>query len=126
MSRQTEEWIGATDDSRPPPRVFLRIFLKHDGRCACGCNRKIAPGEHWQLDHIVALINGGENRETNLQPLLTEHHANKTKADVAQKSQTYRKRLSHHGIRAKSSRPMPGSRASGWKRKLDGTVERRE
>jgi hypothetical protein len=30
----------------------------------------------------------------------------------------------NYGLK-KSSRPMPGSKKSGWKRKLDGTVERR-
>lgn len=66
MSRQTDEWIGKTDDTKPPPRVYLRRFLKFDGRCQCGCGRLIRPTEQWQLDHAIALINGGENRESNL------------------------------------------------------------
>lgn len=112
MSREVEEWIGATDDTKAPPRVHLRIFLKADGRCSC-CNRRIGPTEQWQLDHIVALINGGENRESNLQPLLTEHHLAKTRKDVAEKALTYRKRVKHLGIR-RAGRTIPG-------RKFDGT-----
>lgn len=112
MSRQTAFWFGLTDDAKPPPRVYLRVFVKFDGKCQCGCNRKIAPGEHWQLDHVVALINGGSNSESNLQPLITEHHKNKTRADMAEKSRTYRKRAKHLGIK-RSGRTIPGRRFSG-------------
>jgi hypothetical protein len=35
-----------------------------------------------------------------------------------------RVRKRHLGI-VKRTRPIPGSRASGWKRKVNGTVERR-
>lgn len=113
MSRVTELWIGKTDDSRPPPRVTLRVFLRFNGTCQCGCTRKIRPGEAWQLDHVDALINGGRNDESNLQPLLVEHHRNKTRADVAQKAATYRKRSKHIGIK-RAGRTIPG-------RKFDGT-----
>lgn len=91
-------WVANTDDDPIPPRVKLRIFEKFDGRCAC-CGRKIRAGERWELDHIVALINGGAHEEANLQPLLTEHHKNKTKADIAQKSKSYEKRRKHVGVR---------------------------
>jgi hypothetical protein len=37
-------------------------------------------GDKWQLDHIVALINGGEHRESNLAPILDAEHKAKTKA----------------------------------------------
>ena len=44
------------------------------------------PGEKWQADHKIALINGGENRESNLFPALIGPHKEKTKADVAEKA----------------------------------------
>jgi hypothetical protein len=50
-------------------------------------------------------------------------HAKKTKADVAEKAIVARKRQKHLGIR-KPSR-FPGSRDSGWKKKMDGSVVRR-
>lgn len=65
MSRTVEEWVGRSDDSVAPPRVQLRVLLKFDGICQCGCGQKIWP-DKWQLDHALALINGGENRESNL------------------------------------------------------------
>ena len=124
MTRAVTEWIGRSDDAKIPDRVLLRVFLAFDGRCQCGCGRRIVSGERWQCDHKVALINGGKHRESNLQPVLTEHHKNKTRDDVAIKAKTYRKRKAHYGIR-KSRNPMPGSRASGWRRRMDGRVERR-
>lgn len=113
MSRALPEWIGRTPDSTVPPRVRLRIFLRYDGCCQCGCNRLIRPGEAWDLEDTIAIINGGERRESNLKPWLAEHHKNKTKVDVAEKSRVYRKRASHHGL--KKPRTI-----RTW-RKFDGT-----
>src|SRR5579864_7834527 len=83
--RSLPEW-SAPPDTPVPPRVRLRVFDRYTGRCQCGCRRKIAAGEAWQCDHIVALINGGENRENNLHPLLVAHHADKSLADIAEKA----------------------------------------
>ena len=47
---------------------------------------------HWEV------INGGERRESNLKPWLSEHHPKKTAADVAEKSRVYRKRAKHLGV----------------------------
>lgn len=96
--RRVPEWIGKTDDAKVPPRVRLRVFLDHEGRCWLS-GRKIAPGEPWDLDHKVALINGGEHRENNLAPALKDKHREKTRADVAEKSAVYRKASKHAGIR---------------------------
>jgi 5-methylcytosine-specific restriction protein A len=97
MSRRVSEWIGKTDDSRPPPHVRLRIFETHGGRCHFS-GRRIMPGEHWDCDHVKALINGGENRESNMAPILRgKPHKEKTASDVAEKSRVYRKRAKHIG-----------------------------
>jgi hypothetical protein len=98
MSRSVPEWIGKSSDSAVPPRVRLRIFLRYDGRCQCGCNRPIRPGEAWECEDTIALVNGGERRESNLKPWLAEHHKNKTRADVAEKSRVYRKAAKHYGV----------------------------
>lgn len=96
-SRALPEWIGATPDTPAPPRVRLRVFEAYGGRCYLS-GRKIMPGDAWELDHIKALTNGGENRETNLAPALKEKHREKTAEDVALKSKTYRQRAKHLGI----------------------------
>lgn len=100
MSRTVPEWIGKTPDSAIPPRVRLRIFEREDGRCHIS-GRKIGPGDEWDLDHGVALCNGGEHRESNLFPALRDKHREKTKADVALKSKSARIRKKHYGIKTK-------------------------
>lgn len=124
MPRKTEEWIGKTPDEKIPPRVRLRVFDKDKGRCTCGCGRQIVPGEKWQTDHTIAVINGGENRENNLRTLLEDHHKEKTAEDVAEKSLIYKLRRKNLGIKKKSR--FPGSRDSGWKKKMSGKVVRRD
>lgn len=122
MPRSVPEWIGKSADSAVPPRVRLRVFLRYEGRCQCGCNRMIRPGEAWECEDTIALINGGERRESNLKPWLKGHQKEKTALDVAAKSMVYRKAAAHLGIKLRKSRPMPGSRASRFKRKLTGEV----
>lgn len=120
MSRSIPEWIGKTDDTPVPPRVRVRVFTQYGGRCQCGCNQIIRPGERWDLEDTKALINGGENRESNKKPWLTEHHRGKTRADVAEKSMVYRKRAKHLGVRKRST--FACSRDSKFKKKIDGSV----
>jgi 5-methylcytosine-specific restriction endonuclease McrA len=55
------------------------------------------------LDHKVALINGGEHRESNLFPALKDKHRAKTADDVAEKSKTYRMGAKHRGLWPKGS-----------------------
>ena len=97
MSRAVEEWIGKTDDTPIPPRVKLRVFELHGGVCHLS-GRKIRAGEPWDCDHVKALINGGENRESNLAPALRDKHRLKTAEDVAEKAVVARKRTKHLGI----------------------------
>jgi 5-methylcytosine-specific restriction protein A len=123
MVRQVPEWIGKTDDAPIPARVRLRVFDRYDGRCSIS-GRKINAGDNWHVDHIVALSCGGRHCESNLAPSLVKPHKLKTRADVTLKSTIYRKRCRHLGLK-KSKRPLPGSRASGWKKCLDGRVIKR-
>lgn len=126
MPRDVPEWIGKTDDTPAPPRVKARIVLAQGGICACGCGVKLgAAGERIEFDHEVALINGGENRETNLRALRRPCHTPKTKADVAEKAKVARVRNKNLGLhRPKST--LPGSKGSKWKRRIDGTTVRRD
>lgn len=121
--RSVAEWIGKRNEP-VPRRVRARVFEQHEGRCM-KCTRKIVPGEGWICDHILALINGGENRESNLQPLCSWCNKVKTGEDVAVKSKIARIKAAHLGVKAKG-RPMPGSKASKFKRKINGTVVLRE
>lgn len=94
MSRAVPEWIGRAPDTKVPDRVRVRIFDREGGRCWIS-GRKIMPGDAWDLDHKVALINGGEHRESNLFPALRDKHRAKTAEDVAEKAKTYAVRARH-------------------------------
>jgi len=100
MSRSTPEWIAKHDDQAIPPRVRLRVFERHGGICHLS-GRKIMPGEARHCDHLTALINGGEHRESNLRPALQKFHRAKTAEDVKEKAITARKRMMNLGIKPK-------------------------
>lgn len=122
MTRAVAEWVAKNDDAAIPSRVQLRVYMKSNGNCAL-CGRTLRPG-HWACDHITALINGGQHRESNLQALcISPCHSDKTRHDVAEKSATYRVRLKETGIK-KPGNPIPGSKASGIRKRMNGDVER--
>ena len=103
--RAVPEWIGSSPDAAVPARVRLRVFERHGGKCHL-TGRKIMAGDPWDLDHIKALCNGGEHRESNLAPALRDKHREKTAEDVAEKSKTYRMRAKHLGIWPKPKRKL--------------------
>jgi 5-methylcytosine-specific restriction endonuclease McrA len=115
MKRSVPEWIAKKPDAPIPPRVRLRVFEAHEGRCHLS-GRIIRAGEAWDCDHVIALVNGGEHREANLAPALRDLHRVKTASDVAEKSRVSRKRQKHLGIK----RPRT---ITAW-RKFDGTIVR--
>lgn len=125
MTRAIPEWIGETPDSPIPVRVKMRIFEKHGGKCYLS-GRKIMPGDAYDFDHIVALVNwtgeGHGNRESNIAPALRDKHKAKTAQDVAIKSEARRVKSKHLGIKQKGKHVIPGSKGSRWKKKLDGSV----
>jgi len=114
MARKVKEWIGKTDDTMPPPSVRLRIFEQHGGRRRL-TGKKILAGDKWDLDHIVPLADGGENRERNLAPVLHFAHQQKTTKENKARAKAKRNMTKHFGM----TRQKPKSR---FKRRLDGTV----
>lgn len=122
--RSTAEWICKTDDDAIPQRVKVRVFWSHKGFCA-KCTRILLPGK-WACDHIVALANGGQHRESNLQPLcISPCHSAKTKADVALKSKNYRVNAKHLGIRKPSRMQSAGFRKAAPQRTASRPLERK-
>lgn len=120
--RAVPEWIAKHDDQKVPPRVRLRIFERENGICHLS-GRKIMPGDLWDLDHGVALCNGGEHRETNLFPALRDKHREKTAEDVAIKAKTYAVRSKHVGIKKRSG--FATNKNGAFKKRMDGSVVRR-
>ncbi len=124
IGRSVEEWVGASPDSKIPDRVKLRIWEREGGRCWL-TGRKIMPGDAYDFDHKIALCNGGTHSESNLAPALRDKHREKTAQDVKERAKVDRIRKKALGLAKPKGRPMPGSRASGIKKRMDGTVVRR-
>jgi 5-methylcytosine-specific restriction endonuclease McrA len=91
------------------------VYDRHFGLCAW-CGYPIYTGD-LEVDHILALINGGENRESNLHPLHRGCHKAKTAADVEVKARIYRKRKRH--LLRRRTRSI-----TAW-RQFDGTIVRK-
>jgi 5-methylcytosine-specific restriction enzyme A len=112
--RSVSEWIGATPDSVPPDYVKLRIFERHNGFCHIA-KRKIRGGEPWDVEHVTALRDGGENRESNMAPALRDKHREKTAAENSERAITNTKKAKHLGLK-RSKRPFPKRKdAWGWR-----------
>jgi 5-methylcytosine-specific restriction endonuclease McrA len=109
VSRPRPEWIGKHDGVNIPPRVRQRVFDRDRGICHL-CKLPIKPGETWQADHVVALINGGAHSETNLAPAHGHCHVGKTARDMKEKVKTARVRQKHTG----AVRPAGNIKSAGF------------
>jgi 5-methylcytosine-specific restriction protein A len=99
------------------------IWLRAKGCCE-KCDARLKTGEG-DFDHRVAQGYGGENTVENGQLLCKVCHKAKTGKDKGITERVKRIRDKHNAVMPKKSRPMPGSKASGLKKRMDGTVERR-
>lgn len=120
VGRNTEEWVGANADSPIPPRVRLRVFERHLGRCYLS-GRIIRPGDAWDIEHVKALSLGGEHRESNMAPALKQPHQAKTAQDQKLKAKLDRIRKKHLGVKGKKS-TFACSKDSPWRKKINGEV----
>lgn len=121
MTRSVPLWIGKSDDSAIPPRVRLRIFERDGGVCWIS-GRKIQAGDAWDLDHKIALCNGGTHSEDNLAPALRDKHREKTKLDVKIKAKVARIRKKNLGIKRKPSRAWGYGKDDKFKMKIGGGI----
>lgn len=128
------------------PRTKAAMFLRANGRCegmvnesgryagARGdtdkgwrrCGAKIGDGVRWTADHIVPDALGGLNDAENGQCLCPQCDAEKTgKRDAKHIAKSKRMTQRRAGIGRTVKKPLPGSRASGWKKCINGTWVRR-
>ena len=117
---------------RHEPREFLtdhqktKLFLERGGVCH-RCTTKIR-GRRWYVEHLISLGNGGTNAWENLGVTCENCFAPKNAEDAKKQSKSRAVATSciiPRSQRQKKGRPMMGSKASGWRKRMDGTVERR-
>lgn len=107
-----------------PAKVKMAAFERADGRCE-GCSAKLVPGKY-QYDHAIPDATGGEPTLSNCVVLCSNCHGSKTATmDAPRIAKTRRQSQKHVGARPKPRQTIPGSRASGWKHKINGQWERR-
>ena len=124
MARQGMARQGMDHNRREfPPRIRAAAFERCGGRCE-GCGEKVMP-KQFAYDHVLPDWLGGEPTLDNCCVLCNDcHKAKTTKSDIPMIAKTKRVRAKHIGAKV-SKRPLPGSRASGWKRTFNnGWVKR--
>lgn len=81
--------------------------LARFGGCCAMCRQPITPASGLEFDHVVPLALGGEDIESNLQPLCSRDHKLKTAGDVGSIRKADRQRAVSIGTKAPSPRPIP-------------------
>lgn len=105
-------------------KMRLQIFTDASGCCHL-CGVKIGVGERWEVEHVIALSLGGEDRPENMRPAHVACHKVKSAKDAADTARAVRRQAIHLGAKRQSSRPLPGGRNSPFRKKINGTVEPR-
>ena len=126
-------------NSREARDICLRVHGRHDPQrgfhmiCHCGrpgCKLIIDPvRDKWRADHIRRHGEGGRNTPDNLWPILLACDAGTDgKAAEDTKIIAHGKRASarHYGGRGRKirGRPLAGTKASGIRIRMNGTVEK--
>ena len=103
-------------------RERVRLFTLHGGACHI-CGGKIdGTREAWEVEHILPVALGGDESDDNRKPAHVKCHKGKTAEDIGRIRKADRQQARHIGAKARTRNPLPGSRCTRWKKKLDGTV----
>ena len=102
------------------PKVKAAAFERANGHCE-ECTAHLYPGR-FAYDHVIPDALGGEPTLENCAVLCTACHGRKTaKGDVPRIAKAVREHQKHIGAR-KSKNPIPGSRSTRFRKRMDGAV----
>jgi hypothetical protein len=120
------EDVGTNIRGNMSPRRALSIWEQNKGVC-CLCETQIdGARDDWYIEHKRALELGGADKDDrNLGPAHYRCKPTKDAADHSAAARAKRIKRRHLGIKSRKGPPIIGSRDSGWKRKMDGTLVRR-
>ena len=119
------EDVGTTPRRSLSARRRLQAWERTKGVCVI-CEAPIdGVRERWIIEHIRALELGGPDDLTNMGPAHEACGRTKTRDDHARTAKAKRQKIQHLGA-AEPSRPLPGSRGTLFKRKINGRVILRE
>ncbi len=117
----TPEDVGTTPRGSLSAKRRLQAWERTGGTCVI-CEEPIdGVRERWIVEHIRALELGGADELTNMGPAHEACGREKTRDDHARTALAKRQKARHLGATV-AARPLPGSRSTALKRKLNGTV----
>ena len=107
-----------------PNRVKALAFERANGQCE-KCTARLVVGK-FAYDHVIADALGGEPTLENCAVLCVSCHGEKTPSDTTMAAKIKRiRRKQVAGIKRQTSRPLMGTKASGWRKPFNGPPERR-
>jgi len=113
------EDVGTTARGHLSTRRKLAIWEREKGVCMmCGC--RLLPGK-FIYEHVRALELGGEDTDENIRLTCLPCAGEKTRDDHRRGAKAKRAKAKHLGLK-KSKNPLPGSKGSKWKRKMNGEI----
>mgnify|MGYP003386814677 CR=1 FL=1 len=102
----------------------LKMFIEHEGKC-CICGLKIDGVKQAWDEHVDPLWRDGTNEMQNRRPAHIACARGKTADEATERNKGQRIAEKHFGAKERKGRPMPGTKASGWKRKINGETVKR-
>ncbi|CAB4145829.1 HNHc domain containing protein [uncultured Caudovirales phage] len=107
-------------------KLRVQIFEKEKGICHL-CSMKVMVSQEWDVSHEIPLGVGGADEMHNFKVAHRKCHRHHTSTvDIPIIAKIKRIRAKHIGAKTKSRSPMPMGKQSKWKRKMDGTVVKRD
>jgi 5-methylcytosine-specific restriction protein A len=105
-------------------RQMIHMFIYAKGVCEL-CGQKIDGIRDMWDEHMTPLWVGGSNEEWNRKPVHRRCGQAKTSKEATQRARIRSFAEFHYGAK-RSRTPMPGGKRSAWKKKMDGSVVRRD
>ncbi|GEP11696.1 HNH endonuclease [Methylobacterium gnaphalii] len=122
-SAESED-VGTTRRRPLPPSQKLELYEKQKGICPL-CELFMVPGKKLIDEHLRWLGLGGTNDFDNraiVHKACADLKTHGPRGDLARIADAKAQKRAALGFKAPKGRPMPGSRASGLKKRMDGTV----
>lgn len=106
-------------------KTKAQAFERSGGNCEC-CTAKLTVGK-FAYDHVIPDALGGEPVLSNCEVLCTNCHGEKTaKGDVPRIAEAVRTHHKHISAKPPSRNPIPGSRNTRYRKRMDGKVVLRQ
>lgn len=101
------------------------ILERAQGLCECGCGFAFdETGIHYDHYPIPAAYGGSATYDNGRALRPKCHNIITRKTDVPRIAKAKRMQEKRLGLREKKSRPIPGTKRSGLRKRMDGTVEK--